>query len=237
MKAFHFQQFSIKQSQEVFRVGTDGVLLGVLATCENVRNILEVGTGTGLISLMLAQRNIDAHILALDVNKKAVELAKENFSKSPFSERLEVIHQDFRIFESRSKLDFIICNPPYFKKMERSQKDVLARQQVELNFVQLIEKSVQCLTNNGRFSVVIPKNSNEFFCQKCEEFGLYLHRRVNIRGNIQGEIKRCVLEFNFERKDFCEEELIVEIAPRKYSPRYVALTRDFHIFKQKNQPF
>lgn len=231
MKSFHFKQFSIEQSSEVFRVGTDGVLLGALASCSESQNILEVGTGTGLISLMLAQRNSIAQILALDINEKAVELAKNNFENSPFYERLKVIHQDFKTFETITQFDFIVCNPPYFEKTENSQKDVLARQQVELNFGQLIEKAVQHLTKKGQISVIIPKNADDFFTKKCQEFGLNLLHRINIKGKSQGEIKRCVLEFGFEEKHLYEDELVLEIAPRKYSPEYMALTKDFHIFK------
>ena len=157
MKPFHFHRFSIAQSQEVFRVGTDGVLLGTLATCIEAQNILEVGTGTGLISLMLAQRNSNAQILALDIDEKATELSRENFKNSPFSERLTSINQDFKAFETQQKFDLIVCNPPYFEKMESSQKDVLARQQVELNFEQLIGKSVDILAFEGVFCIFIPK--------------------------------------------------------------------------------
>ena len=88
MKPFHFKQFSIFQDKNVFRVGTDGVLLGALAACEAASKVLEVGTGTGLISLMTAQRNPRTEILALDINEKAVELAGQNFNNSPFRDRL-----------------------------------------------------------------------------------------------------------------------------------------------------
>ena len=96
MKPFTFKQFVIQQSKEVFRVGTDGVLLGALANIENAFNILEVGTGTGLISLMLAQRNPEAQFLGIDINKNAAELTKFNFEKSPFFSRLKNNHQDFK---------------------------------------------------------------------------------------------------------------------------------------------
>ncbi|MDO5616038.1 MAG: methyltransferase domain-containing protein, partial [Cruoricaptor ignavus] len=98
MKAFRFQQFEIKQSPNVFRVGTDGVLLGAMCDISGAKNILEIGTGTGLISLMLAQRNRKAEILAIDINPEAVILAKENFAQSPFSERMKVELADFKTF-------------------------------------------------------------------------------------------------------------------------------------------
>ena len=231
MKPFHFQRFSIAQSQEVFRVGTDGVLLGALATCIEAQNILEVGTGTGLISLMLAQRNSNAQILALDIDEKATELSRENFKNSPFSDRLISITQDFKLFETEQKFDLIVCNPPYFEKMEHSQKDVLARQQVELNFEQLIKKTAEILACEGVFSVIIPKAYENYFIRKSVDFGLKPHRVVNIRGNVKNEIKRCVLEFGFSTKNLCKIELVLESSPRKYSSEYIILTKDFHVFK------
>ena len=136
MKPFHFKQFSILQDKNVFRVGTDGVLLGALVSCEAALRVLEVGTGTGLISLMTAQRNAKAEILALDINEKAVELAGQNFNSSPFRDRLRAELFDFKNYISEEKFDLILSNPPYFEQMDSSQKDVLARQQVELNFEQ-----------------------------------------------------------------------------------------------------
>lgn len=230
MKSFQFQQFEILQDQDVFRVGTDGVLLGALSSVELAQNVLEVGTGTGLISLMLAQRNPNAKVLAIDINEKAVALAKINFDKSPFSDRLKVENQDFKCFQSNKKFDLIISNPPYFEN-NASQKDILARQQVELNFLQLIEKASEHLVEDGVFSVIIPKNSEDFFVKKCESHNLYLLRKIDIKGNENVEVKRCVLEFGFKYKSLVFTELILEKAPRVYSEEYLRLTKDFHIFK------
>lgn len=119
MKPFRFQQFSVQQSKNVFRVGTDGVLLGALCSLSSPKNILEVGTGSGLISLMLAQRESSAKILAIDINSEAIELAGINFKNSPFSDRLEIKFQDFKNFESDEKFDLIVCNPPFSKKIIR----------------------------------------------------------------------------------------------------------------------
>ena len=148
MKPFRFKNFTINQSEKVFRVGTDGVLLGVLATVENAGHILEVGTGTGLISLMLSQRNRNAAILAIDFSKDAAQLASENFKNSPFSKNLKALEQDFKTFESEEKFDVIVSNPPYFEK-NQSEKDVIARQQTELSFDDLIEKSVKNVLDLG----------------------------------------------------------------------------------------
>ena len=233
MKPFHFKQFSILQDKNVFRVGTDGVLLGALVSCEAASKVLEVGTGTGLISLMTAQRNPRAKILALDINEKAVELAGHNFSNSLFRDRLRVKLFDFKNYISEEKFDLILSNPPYFEQMDSSPKDVLARQQVELNFEQLIQNSSTLLAENGLFSVIIPKSSEAFFIEKCADFALKLRRRVILRGTPQAEAKRCVLEFSFCEGKSQEEELVLEVSPRRYSDEYLQLTRDFHVFEKK----
>lgn len=231
MNAFHFKNFSILQSQEVFRVGTDGVLLGALVSCDDAKNVLEVGTGTGLISLMLAQRNSEADILAIDINPNAIKLAKENFENSPYSDRISVREVDFKTFEREKTLDLVICNPPYFD-VNISIKDRLARQQVELNFNQLIEITSKILTKDGIFSVIIPKDSEEYFVEKSLEQNLFLFNKVDIRGNSQSKIKRCILELSPIKRDLTINELILEVAPRVYSEEYIELTKDFHLFRK-----
>jgi tRNA1Val (adenine37-N6)-methyltransferase len=150
VKPFTFKQFEIQQSKNVFRVGTDGVLLGSMATVNNALNVLEIGTGTGLISLMLAQRNSNAQFLGIDINKEASNLTKINFENSPFKSRLKNIHCDFKNFDMDKNFDLIVSNPPYFEASE-SEKDKIARQTVELNFKQLISKSSELLSENGIF--------------------------------------------------------------------------------------
>ena len=124
----------------VFRVGTDGVLLGAASSVNEAKKILEVGTGTGLISLMLAQRNPNAQIHAIDIDENAVKLAAQNFENSPFKNRLAVSLEDYKNFNPKEKYDLIISNPPYFEE-NVSSKDIIARQQTELSFKPLIVKS------------------------------------------------------------------------------------------------
>ena len=229
MKPFRFQKFDIIQHENVFRVGTDGVLLGALCKVENAQRILEVGTGTGLISLMLAQRNANAEITALDLNEDAVKLAQENFKNSPFSERLQVFHQDFKIFESQKEYDFVVCNPPFFEE-NNSVKDILARQQVELTFRSLIEKASKILSSEGIFSVIIPSESAQEFENLAEDFDLYLVRKVNIFGIENGVLKRNVLEFSKKKSALETLDFTIEKSPRKYSDQYLELTKEFHVF-------
>ncbi|GAB0156156.1 methyltransferase [Chryseobacterium sp. Alg-005] len=229
MKPFKFKQFEIQQSKDVFRVGTDGVLLGSLAGVEYASNVLEIGTGTGLISLMLAQRNLNAEFLGIDINEDAVQLTKTNFENSVFKSRLKNILQDFKTFETEEKFDLIVSNPPYFEESD-SGKDKIARQTVELNFKQLISKSSALLSEKGILSVIIPAETGNEFVGIAKENQLFLNRKVDIKGIEGSATKRFVLEFSLLVKELQESELIIEKSPRQYSDPYLELTKEFHIF-------
>lgn len=229
MKPFRFQQFSIQQSKDVFRVGTDGVLLGAMCNVTNAKKILEIGTGTGLISLMLAQRNVSAKILAIDINESAVKLASENFRNSIFNENLKVGLKDFKNFETNENFDLVVCNPPFFEE-NASAKDVLARQQVELNFRNLVEKSTEIITKKGILSIILPSEAATDVKSLAEEFNLYLVREINIYGIEGGNLKRNILEFSLAQKPLEISDFVIEKSPREYSDQYLELTKDFHVF-------
>ena len=229
MKPFRFQQFSIQQSKDVFRVGTDGVLLGAMCNVKNAKKILEIGTGTGLISLMLAQRNVSAKISAIDINENAVKLASENFRNSIFNENLKVELKDFKNFETNENFDLVVCNPPFFEK-NASAKDVLARQQVELNFRNLVEKSTEIITKKGILSIILPSEAAMDVKSLAAEFNLYLVREINIYGIEGGNLKRNILEFSLAQKPLEISDFVIEKSPRKYSDQYLNLTKNFHVF-------
>lgn len=230
MKPFRFKNFNLQQHKDVFRVGTDGVLLGALANVAGLGNILEVGTGTGLIAMMIAQRNNNAKITAIDLNAQAVELASENFKASPFKGRIVAMQGDYKEFHTENKFDLIISNPPYFEA-NPSQKDIAARQQRELTFPNLISKTVEILAESGRFCVIIPSAAGAFFEQNCNANNLYLSRRITVYGNENVEPKRVILDFGFkEKQNITEEIFIIEKAPRVYSEQYLKETEQFHDF-------
>ena len=229
MKPFRFQQFSIQQSKDVFRVGTDGVLLGAMCNVKNAKKILEIGTGTGLISLMLAQRNVSAKISAIDINENAVKLASENFRNSIFNENLKVELKDFKNFETNENFDLVVCNPPFFEE-NASAKDVLARQQVELNFRNLVEKSTEIITKKGILSIILPSEAASDVKSLAAEFNLYLVREINIYGIEGGNLKRNILEFSLAQKPLEISDFVIEKSPRKYSDQYLNLTKNFHVF-------
>lgn len=232
MKPFRFQQFDIQQNAGVFRVGTDAVLLGALANVSEAKKVLEVGTGTGIISLMIAQRNPEAQILAIDINSEAVHISQTNFSNSPFSNRIKSQLQNLKNFETAEKFDLIISNPPYFE-INSSEKDILARQRLELNFSDLIIKSSQLLSENGLFIVIIPIDSDKEFTKICFNNNLFLQRKVSIKGIRTSEPKRLVLEYSFTESETIIENFVIEKSPRVYSDEYLELTKDFHQFTKK----
>lgn len=232
MKSFKFKQFEIHQDAEVFRVGTDGVLLGALANVDDVKSVLEIGTGSGLIALMVAQRNVSATVLALDINRNAVELSQRNFSESIFSERLKSKLMDFKYFETVQKFDLIISNPPFFE-VNNSQKDTLARQKIELNFAEIVSRSSQLLSDKGRLSVIIPKQDETEFVSLASVNQLFLQRKIDVKGIVDGDVKRVILEFGLENKILEVDQFTIEKSPRVYTNQYLEATKDFHVFKTK----
>lgn len=231
MKDFQFQEFCIKQNKNVFRVGTDAVLLGALSYPSLPKKALEIGTGTGIISLMLAQRFPEINILAIDINPIAIEIASENFSKSKFHTQLKTALIHFQHLDETEKFDFIFCNPPYFEN-NSSDKDKIARQQCELTFDDLIEKTSALLSKEGSFSLIIPHESSNFVINLTQKHQLNLIRKIDIFGIRNGKIKRNILEFSFKNQELKQEKFVVEDSPRRYSKEYLDATKSFHVFKK-----
>lgn len=231
MKDFHFKEFSVAQNEGVFRVGTDAVLLGALSSVEKSKRILEVGSGSGIISLMLAQRNKSASILAIDIDENAARLSQFNFENSPFSAKISAKNIDFKALSASNKFDLIICNPPYFEVNTQSEKDAVARQKIHLNFTELISNAAFHLEEKGLFSVIIPAESGEDFEKLAKDFSLYLERKIIIFGRENLKPKRVILEFTKEKTSPEISEFIIEKSPRKFSDAYLEITKDFHVFK------
>lgn len=231
MKPFLFKNFAIIQTEKVFRVGTDAVLLGALSTVKDSKNVLEIGSGTGIISLMIAQRNENAKIFAIDINEEAKKLSALNFKNSIYAERLSAERVDFTELKSDKKFDLIICNPPYFEVSPQSDKDAVARQMVHLNFSQLIINAAFNLEMKGIFSVIIPAENNEQFEEIAIENSLYVSKKIIIFGREDLKPKRLILQFKKEKATAEISEFVIEKSPRKFSDQYLEITKDFHLFK------
>ncbi len=234
MKPFRFKKFDIAQSKAVFRVGTDAVLLGAMAEVRGAKIALEVGCGTGIVALMLAQRNPDLKIHAIDISPMAATLASENFQASIFSSRLSVALADFTKLPMEQSYDLIVSNPPYFAPND-SEKDRVARQTLELNFEGLVRSAAKHLASEGILSVVLPNQFKDDFVSLAQEQGLFLVRCIAIQGISGGDTVRVILEFQFRKAPILNQEFTIESSPRVYSEAYLELTKAFHEFSPNSR--
>ena len=212
------------------KVGTDGVLLGAWANAENPKKILDIGTGTGLILLMLAQRFPQAKLTGIEIDENAFEEAKFNVSESIFKERCEVVYSSLQEFSSEEKFDLIVSNPPFFEltHKENSSRNK-ARQQSDLNFKELIFHSEKLLSENGKFVVIIPFESETYFVELASELNLFPQEITRVKGNENADFKRSLLCFSRTNSKSEIDELTIEISRNVYTENYISLTRDFYL--------
>ena len=232
---FQFKEFTVQQDRCAMKIGTDGVLLGAWTPItNNPISILDIGTGTGIIALMLAQRTNAEQIDALEIDEEAYEQSVDNFENSPWSDRLFCFHAglDEFIDEPEDEYDLIISNPPFYSedyKTENAKRD-LARFQDAMPFEDLIEAADLLLSENGIFSVIIPFKEEAPFLAITKEYELYPIQITRVKGTPTTEIKRSLLAFSRkENVDFPIDELIIETARHIYTPEYVELTTDFYL--------
>jgi len=232
---FQFKQFSVEQDRCAMKIGTDGVLLGAWTPIENNPfSILDIGTGTGIIALMLAQRSNAEQIDALEIDEEAYEQATDNFENSPWNDRLFCFHAGLDEFveEPEDEYDLIVSNPPFYGedyKSDNEQRD-LARFQDAMPFEELIEAADLFLSENGIFSVIIPFKEENFFLALAKEYELYPLKITRIKGTPASEIKRSLLAFGrTEIIDLPIDELIIETERHIYTPEYIELTKAFYL--------
>lgn len=235
MSLFSFKQFSIKQDKTAMKVGTDGVLLGAWTPISNNPfSVLDIGAGTGIIALMLAQRSKAEQIDALEIDEDAYEQAVENFEASPWADRLFCFHAglDEFIDEPEDEYDLIVSNPPFYAedyKTENEQRD-LARFQDAMPFEELVEAADLLLSENGIFALIIPFKEEEKFITLAKESELYPLKITRVKGTPKSEIKRSLLAFSRNEVSEIEiDELVIEIDRHVYTPEYIELTKDFYL--------
>jgi tRNA1Val (adenine37-N6)-methyltransferase len=217
------------------KVGTDAVLLGAWCPIGHKPfSILDIGAGTGILSLMLAQRSHAEQIDAIEIDEHAYEQCVENFEDSPWGDRLFCFHAALDEFmeEPEEEYDLIISNPPFYGedyKTESGQRD-LARFQDAMPFDELIEAAQLLLSENGVFAVIIPFKEEERFIALAQDFGLYPFKITHVKGTPATETKRSLLAFSFAKREKTEQDgLIIETARHQYTEDYIALTKDFYL--------
>lgn len=216
------------------KVGTDGVLLGVWSPLENKpESILDIGAGTGLIALILAQRSNSEIIDAIEIDEKAYEQCVDNFEASDWGDRLFCYHAGLDEFteEIEDSYDLIVSNPPFYSEKVSSgdvSRDV-ARQNKSLPFNELVDAVSQLLSPNGLFTTIIPFKEEKQFVNLAKKSGLYCNTVTRVKGNLNSEIKRSLLGFSFTNQTLIENELIIELERHTYSEDYIELTKDFYL--------
>jgi tRNA1Val (adenine37-N6)-methyltransferase len=228
---FEFKQFRIEQHKSAMKVGTDGVLLGAWTSVNNAQRILDVGTGTGLIALMLAQRS-NAMIDAVEIDELACGEAKFNFEQSAWSDRLRVLHIDFHLFTDLSfePYDLIVSNPPFFVNSLKTRNAALAvaRHNDMLSFNQLVFGTRKLLSSSGRLCIIIPFASCVEFRESARLAGFYLRNQTNVIPKSGIAPKRVLLEFTLNPNYPTINELAILDENGVYTNNYKSLTSPFY---------
>lgn len=216
------------------KIGTDGVLLGTWCPIENNPfSVLDIGAGTGILSLMLAQRSNAEQIDAIEIDENAYEQCVENFENSHWQDRLFCFHSGLDEFvdEPEDEYDIIISNPPFYTEDYKTYNEQrnLARFQDALPFEELVEAADILLSENGIFAVILPFTEEEKFVSLAKEVDLFPFKMTRVKGTPTSEIKRSLLAFSRTKKEIAIDELVIETARHKYTEEYISLTSAFYL--------
>lgn len=231
---FHFKQFSIRNEHSAMKVGTDGVLLGAWSDISNAKTILDIGTGTGLVAIMAAQRNIDAYICGIEIDSDAAKEASLNTESSPWSKRINIIHGDFIDMAKSNcidRFDHIISNPPYFASniIAPDSKRALARHGSTLNYATLIEQTSKLLNPNGKLSIISPVDRYDDIIFSASLHHLHPSRIAEVASTHKSGPTRILWEFTQEPCITKKTQITIQSAPNVYTSEYIALTHDFYL--------
>ena len=231
---FKFKQFTVQQNKTAMKVGTDGVLLGAWAQIQPESfSVLDVGSGTGLIALMVAQKSNAEVIDAVELNNEAYIQTVENFEQSDWGDRLFCYHASFEEFfeEIEDEYDFIISNPPFYTSTfkELSDDRAMARHTESLPYTTLLKGVSKLLSKNGSCAFIIPFAEEENFIAIAAKFNLFVNRITRVKGTEKSVVKRSLLQFSYIENTSETNELIIEIERHVYTNDYKALVQDYYL--------
>lgn len=233
-KPFQFKEFSIDQDRCAMKIGTDGVLLGAWTSIQDAYSILDIGAGTGILALMLAQRSDAEQIDALEIDEDAYEQCVDNFENSSWADRLFCYHAALDEFTEEmkdEKYDLIISNPPFYTEDYKSGDTArnMARFADSLPFEELIKFASELLSDEGCFAVIIPYSEEEYFLKLSEKVNLFPNRITRVRGTESTPLKRSLLQLSFTEKPFSTNELILEVSRHQYTKDYQKMVAPFYL--------
>ncbi len=232
MGIFKFKKFTVCDDRATMKVGTDAVLLGAWADVHDAKHLLDIGSGSGVIALMMAQRSDeDARIDAVELQREDALQASENVSLSPWQDKISVFNSSIQDFNSEKKYDCILCNPPYFSKSllppAESRRD--ARHESALTHHELLEASVRLLASDGRLNIVLSHPESEGFISKAIELKLFLNRYTRFFTRYEKGQERSLLEFRFTNENLQEGNLVLYQSHDHWTDAYLRLTEDFYL--------
>ncbi len=233
-KPFRFKQFSVEQEHCAMKIGTDAVLLGAWINLEfRPNSILDIGAGTGILALMMAQRSTAELIDAIEIDDAAYEQCVGNFETSDWGDRLFCYHASLDEFteEIEDQYDLIISNPPFYTDTFKTENEMrnMARFEDAMPFIELLKSASKLLSPNGHFNVVIPFSEEISFIELAGKEGLHPSRILHVRGQKSSPVKRSLICFTFQKQATQTQELIIEIARHQYTKEYTKLTKDFYL--------
>jgi tRNA1Val (adenine37-N6)-methyltransferase len=231
---FSFKQFRLRHDRSAMKVGTDAVLLGAWVPVKNGARILDVGTGCGVIALMLAQRTSESIITGVEIDSETCEDALFNVGQSPWKDRVEIIQNAVQEYAKgvEQTFDEIVSNPPFFSggTFSESQAKVAVRHTTKLSHGDLLRAVGTLLNKEGTFSVILPHIEGLRFIEIAETYRLYLSNKVEVYTK-KGEIVRLLMQFKKKRVNFISNILhIYNPDNQLYSPEYIQLTREFYLY-------
>lgn len=229
---FQFKKFTIHQDNTAMKVTTEACLFGAWVQTFGARHILDIGTGTGLLTLMLAQKTTsETQIHAVEMDKSALEQAKENISKSPWASRVRIFHQRIQDFQSVEGYDFIICNPPFFDNHLTSSNIAKnqALHQVSLSFEELLNAVGRLLNPNGYLAVLLPTYEMDIFRKLAHSRGFFPRNQLTVYNRPQKPIFRQIIIFAQQEMEIQREEVLIREDSQEYSKAFRELLKDFYL--------
>lgn len=239
MSVFKFKEFSIVQQYSAMKVGTDSVLLGALLQAQHPQSILDIGTGTGLLALMMAQRFHLANIDAVEIDELAFAEATQNARQSNWKDRVTVFHQSLQAFANQSttyQYDLIVSNPPYYEVENHfgieEQSRSHARHTATLSFDELLENIYRLLTTQGKCWMVLPKIEGELVVEKAKLAGLFLVHQIEVFPNAKKSYNRMIFCLSKKQEETKKESFYIKDGDGNYSQQYKEATMPFLLWSK-----